>query len=101
MQVATIENQMHKVLRAEGLTELEFVAIMETGVEWNDPYRALSFEDATYPIMLDTVGVFYMYGADTYDVFLVDKKGRLVTKMPFSEAMVLDLNKRLRKLHAE
>lgn len=100
MQVATIENQMYRVLKAEGLTQLEFMAIMEdSGMPWKD--RAFGFDQASYPVMLDKGGVFYMYSAKAYDAFLVDKKGRLVTKVPFSDAEVFNLNSRIRKLHAE
>jgi hypothetical protein len=102
LQVATIENQMYKALRAEGLTELEFLAVMEdVDIPWGSPVMASGFDEATYPVMLDQGGTFYMYSATTYDVFLIDKKGRLVTKVPFSDAVIFDLNKRLRKLHAE
>ena len=55
--------------------------------------------------MPDTDGVTYIYGAAPYEVILIDKQGRMVTK--FSDADFEDretverVKQRIRELHAE
>jgi hypothetical protein len=94
---------MYEVLRSEGLTDLEFVVITMQGPTWE--YHASGYDKATFPIEPDTDGVFYIYGATAYDVILIDKKGRLVSKQAgFDDtdtAMVSKLNQRMRELYAE
>jgi hypothetical protein len=92
---------MLDVLRQEGLTDLEFAVITYNGVTWEN--HAAGYEEATFPVMPDSSGVFYMYGANPYDVILVDKKGRLVSKESnFSSAARGDqVMARLRELHEE
>ncbi|MFH1129912.1 MAG: hypothetical protein V1754_01165 [Pseudomonadota bacterium] len=87
-------------LKAEGLKDLEFVAVTMSGVDWVD--HAAGFDVATFPVMPDISGMYSLYSAEPYDVFLVDKKGRLVSKEgSFSVLLVDELNKRIRELHAE
>ena len=91
---------MYKVLKAEGLKEIEFLGVMASHIPWEDRYS--DFDKPTYPLMLDTSGVIYIYSASTYDVYLIDKKGRLVTKEPdFSITRIKAINTRIRELHAE
>lgn len=91
---------MYQVLKAEGLKDLEFLGVMDSYVPWDQ--HLSDFDKATYPLMLDTSGVVYIYSASTYDVYLIDKKGRLVTKEPgFSIERSNAVNKRIRELHAE
>jgi len=45
--------------------------------------------------------VFYIYGVDSYQVILIDKEGRLVTKEDFSDEVIEKLKQRVRELHAE
>jgi hypothetical protein len=88
-------------LRGEGLTDLEFMVVTQSGFTWED--HASGYDDVLYPVMPDTAGVYYVYGAQAYDVVLVDRKGRLVSKEKgfYDETMVNFLNQRLRDLHAE
>ena len=95
---------MYQVLKGQGLTDLEFMVMTEIGEDgpfWAD--HAQGYEQATFPVMPDVGGVFQTpYGADYYDVFLVDKKGRLVTKEAnFSDEKTDAVNQRIRELHAE
>lgn len=93
---------MYQVLRAEGLTQLEFFAVMDSTFPWSSEFRTDDFDKATFPIAMDTMGVAYMYGASPYDAYLIDKKGRLVAMAPSCcEDQVQYLNKRIRALHAE
>lgn len=95
---------MYEVLKAQGVTEIEFLALTAWDHENQGPtweFHHVGFEAATFPVLPDKVGVQYIYSADYYDVILVDKKGRLVTKQPFSPVAIEGLNKRIRELHAE
>ena len=87
-------------LKDEGLTDVAFLAITTNATSWDDN-RAPGFDEVTLPITLDSAGVFYLYSADSYDVILVDKKGRLVSKQQFPETTTAILNQRIRELHAE
>lgn len=100
---------MLDVLRAQGLTDLEFMAVTwsDDGWEWH----VEGYEQIDFPVMPDTVGVYYVYGANVDDVMLVDKKGRLVTKVNIAAAnpatgmltstLAESLNKKIRELHLE
>jgi hypothetical protein len=87
------------------VTGIEFLALTgydhaTEGPTWE--HHDIGYEKVSYPVMLDKDGVQYIYSADIYDVVLIDKKGRLVTKLPsFSDRDVAGLNKRIRELHAE
>lgn len=92
-------------LRAEGLTDFELLAITgwdqaTAGPSWED--RATGYDEATFPVMPDKNGVYYMYAADYYDALLVDKKGRLARKdKAFSDPMIEDYKTKIRDLYAE
>jgi hypothetical protein len=90
---------MLDVLRKQGLTDVEFLAVTAPGPTWAD--RADGYEEASFPVMSDNGGVYYMYGVSPYDVILVDKKGRLVTSDEFSTDKVDTLLRKIRDLHAE
>lgn len=92
-------------LRSEGLTDFELLAVtgwdqITGGPNWED--RASGYDDATFPVMPDTHGVYYMYAADYYDALLVDKKGRLARKdKSFSDEMIDSYKSKIRALYAE
>jgi hypothetical protein len=92
-------------LRAEGLTDFELLAVTawdqsSGGPNWED--HAVGYDDASFPIMPDTNGVYYIYAADYYDALLVDKKGRLAHKdTNFSDEMIDNYKTRIRALYAE
>lgn len=95
---------MYGPLKSEGLTDLEFLVVTswdpETGPNWED--RADGYDSAEFPVMPDATAVYYIYGAYPYDVFLVDKKGRMVTKKSsFTSTMVDELKQKIRDLDAE
>jgi hypothetical protein len=95
---------MLDVLKREGLSELEFVAVTDPDTTWGG--HAPDFEKITFPVAPDPQGtVWSSYGTspyDPYDVWLVDKKGRLVVReKPFSESLVSKLNAKIRQLYAE
>jgi hypothetical protein len=108
--VGILENQLLKVLRGEGLTDLELIALATNSKSWDDR-RASGWDEVEIPILIDTDGVFYIYSADSNDIILIDKKGRLVTKEFFSpdleyesgalEKFLQGLRQRIRELHAE
>jgi hypothetical protein len=87
------------VLQDEGLTDVELLCVATNATSWDQ--RDPGFEQVTYPILLDTAGVFYMYGAESYDIILVDKLGRLVTKVSYDESLFNEILQRIRELHAE
>ena len=81
---------------------MEYLALTAPGFGWTDHVEG--YEKVDFPVMPDTVGsVFNLYGATYYDVFLVDKKSRLVTKQPdFYDATHMEkLKQRIRQLYAE
>ena len=91
---------MENVLRAEGLVDLEFCTITFNGPTWES--HASDYEKVNFPVMPDTDGVTYIYGAEAYDVILIDKQGRLVTKVAaFTDDAISRVNQRIRELHAE
>lgn len=92
---------MLNVLKAQGLTDLEFMVVTMQGPTWE--YHAQGFEQVTYHVMPDVNGAVYdAFGADAYNVLLIDKKGRVVTmKSSFADELIPSLNKRIRELHAE
>jgi hypothetical protein len=97
-----MDAQMYSVLKGEGVTEIEFLAITAYGPTWTD--RATGYAEAEFPILPDDSegSVFALYGATYYDVFLVDKKGRLVTGIhAFSSASFSEYNRRIEELNAE
>jgi hypothetical protein len=98
--VADLEQKMYQVLKSEGLTAIEFLGVMAGHISWDQ--RLSDFEKPTYPLMLDSSGISYIYSGSPYDVFLIDKKGRLVTKEPdFSVERIKPTNKRIRELYVE
>lgn len=88
-------------LKAEGIAGLEFLTVTAPGFSWE--YHAAGYDAVSFPVMPDGSGaVYYLYGATPYDVFLVDKKGRLVTRYSdFSDALIPTVTQRLRQLAAE
>ena len=89
-------------LRAEGLKDLEFLVITAPGFTWAD--HASGYDVAMFPVMQDDDrSVHTLYGADTYDVFLVDRKGRLVVSIEgfWDDTLISSINNRLRQLYAE
>lgn len=92
---------MKDKLKTEGITEVEFLALTAPGFGWKDHVEG--YDKVDFPVMPDVYGsVFDLYGATFYDAFLVDKKGRLVTKQAsFSNANFDAFNKRIRGLDAE
>jgi hypothetical protein len=83
------------------LTEIEFLAITYQGTEWGN--HVSGFEKVSFPVMPDTDGkAFSVFSAKPYNVFLIDKKNRLVMmKATFSEEQISELNNRIRDLHGE
>ena len=92
---------MKDKLTAEGITDVEFLAITAPGFGWTDHVEG--YDEVDFPVMPDVLGSVYdLMGATYYDAFLVDKKGRLVTKQAnFSSDYFDAFNKRIRGLHAE
>jgi hypothetical protein len=97
---------MLQALRGEGLGDVELACVATNAKSWDQ--RAPGFDRASFPIMIDTDGVFYIYGATSNDAILIDKRGRLVVKenLPWHDQgidpeLVAKLNQRIRELHAE
>ena len=91
---------MIKPLKAEGYTKIEFLAVTAAGVTWE--YHATGFEQVSFPVLPDTTGVTYLYGATAYDLFIVDKQGRLATKLSdFSDQDIAEVDKKVRELYAQ
>jgi hypothetical protein len=90
---------MLDVLRKQGLTAVEFLAITAPGPTWTD--RSEGYDTASFPVMSDNGGVYYMFGVQPYDAILIDKKGRLVITDEFSSDKVDALLRKIRDLHAE
>ena len=91
---------MLDVLISEGYSNLLFSCVTRSGLGWDD--HSKQYEEVRYPVLPDEAGVFALYGADTYDVYLIDKEGRLVTKKAdFVDSDAAQLNQRIRELHAE
>ncbi len=92
---------MKDKLKAEGITDVEYLAITGPGFTWKDHVEG--YDKVDLPVMSDFYGtVFKLWSATFYDAFLVDKKGRLVLKQTsFSNDHFDFFNKRIRELHAE
>jgi hypothetical protein len=97
--VAALERDLQTPLRAEGVTDLVLSCVATNATSWDQ--HAPGFDEVSLPIMIDTAGVFYIYSADSYEMILIDRKGRLVTKEIFSEAAVVTMKQRIREVHAE
>jgi hypothetical protein len=97
--LVVLEEKLLAALKAEGLTDLELACIATNAESWSE--RAPGFEEVSSPILIDTDGVFYVYGAASYEVILIDRRGRLVTKETYSDEVVDTLKQRIRELHAE
>lgn len=99
--MAALETDLLGKLRGEGITDLQCFAITAPGVRWED--RVPGYDTATFPVMIDSTGaVYYVYGANAYDVFLVDRQGRLVSRYQnFDSSMTNTVKQRLRELAAE
>lgn len=92
---------MVQPLAREGLTDVGFLAVVTPGPTGSWADHAEGFESATFPVLLDTKGVYYIYGVEPYEVVLVDKRGRLVTRQRLTADAVDGLKQRIRQLHAE
>ncbi len=80
--------------------DLALCTITFNGPTWES--RVDGYDEVDFPVMPDTDGVTYMYGAEPYDVILIDKKGRMVTKeAEYGDSSVARVNQRIRELHAE
>jgi hypothetical protein len=97
--VAALERDLLTPLRAEGLTDLVLPCLATNATSWDQ--HAPGFDEVSLPIMIDTDGVFYIYSADSYEMILVDRKGRLVTKEVYSDAAVAVMKQRIREVYAE
>jgi hypothetical protein len=76
------------------------VGVLANGSSWED--RASGFEEARYPLLLDPMGaIFYLYGTESYELILIDRKLRLVEKKIFTDSALPAVKQRLRELHAE
>ena len=97
--MVVLEDALLDGLKAEGLTDLELACVATNAESWSQ--HAPGFEEVASPILIDTDGVFYIYGATSYEVILIDRQGRLVTKETYSDEVVEKLKQRIRELHAE
>lgn len=89
-------------LRAAGKTKVELLAVTYAGVGWE--YHAPGYEQVSFPVMPDSdqTGVYYIYGAQPYDMFLVDKSGKLAKKASNVESGDLGaLRQQLQAIHDE
>ncbi len=89
-------------LAGEGIRDVQAMAVTHGDVGWEN--RADGFNSVTFPVLRDNaqVHVWDAYGADYYELYLVDKKGRLVTKeADFTASSVTRVNGRVRQLYAE
>lgn len=78
------------------------MAVTYQGPEWGN--HVSGYEEATFPVMPDSQGlVFPRFGAETYDVFLIDRKGRLASRFGgvYDESQFPQIRDKLRDLHAE
>lgn len=78
------------------------MAITYRGPVWDD--HVSGYEVATFPVMPDVDGeVYHLYGANTYDIFLVDKKGRLAKRFVafYDDVQIPDIQNALRDLYTE
>jgi len=92
---------MVQALAQEGLADVAFLAVVAPGGTGTWADRAEGFDSASFPVMIDTKGIAYIYGAEPYEVVLVDKRGRLVTGERFNSDALAGLKQRIRQLHAE
>lgn len=72
------------------------------GVGWGD--HVAGYDEADFPVMPDVDGKAYqLYGANAYDVFLIDRSGRLVTRFVevYDNAQFPAIRSKLRDLYAE
>ncbi|MCK5800831.1 MAG: hypothetical protein KAI47_26770 [Deltaproteobacteria bacterium] len=72
------------------------------GPAWKD--RVSGYETATFPVMPDVKGEVYVrYGADVYDVFLIDRQGRIASRFVgvYDDMQFPQILNKLRDLHAE
>jgi hypothetical protein len=87
-------------LKAEGFTDIELLAVTAAGVTWD--HHAPGYDQVPFPVVPDTAGVYYLYGATYYDFFFVDKQGRLAGKLSdFSDKDVAQAAKKVKELHAQ
>jgi len=77
------------------------LAITAPGVTWE--HHAWGFGQISFPVMPDSVGtVQSLYSATTYDLYMVDRQGRMVEKIAdFSDKNVNDVAKKVKELHAQ
>jgi hypothetical protein len=112
--VVALDTNVRKALYAEGLVDFELPCIATNASSWEDRTRNCigpepcpidPFAQVDLPIMLDTSGVFYIYSADSYQMILVDKQGRMVAKEVCASEGCADqipaVKQRLRELYAE
>ncbi len=98
--MVVLQDRVSDELQDEGLTDVELASVATNATSWDQ--RAPGWDQVTYPVMLDASGqVFKLYGAQSYDIILVDKQGRLVTKVSYSESVLDQVLQRIRELHAE
>lgn len=87
-------------LKAEGFADIEFLAVTAAGVTWD--HKAPGYDQVSFPVVPDTASVYYLYGATYYDFFMVDKQGRLASKMSdFSDKDTSEAAKKVKELHAQ
>jgi hypothetical protein len=88
-------------LRSEGV-DLAIFAITAQGWGWAD--RAGGYDIATFYVTPDSTGEAYqLFSADAYDVYLIDKKGRIATSWSnYYDATLTDAIKlKIRQLNDE
>ena len=77
------------------------LAITAPGVTWE--HHAWGFGQITFPVMPDSAGVVQnLFSATTYDLYIVDRQGRMVEKIAdFSDKNISAVMKKVKELHAQ
>lgn len=101
-----LQRKMLEPLVTQGYSGVQFISVsIDPSVAW--PQRAVGFDTARFPVLIDTAGAHYTWGAFPHELFLVDRWGRLVSKeADFSVALSSDppierLLTRIKELHGE
>lgn len=82
--------------------DLAIFAITASGFEWPD--HVSGYDAVSYYVTPDLEGEAYrLFSADAYDVFLLDKQGRIVTSWPryYDDALTSAIKLKIRQLHGE
>lgn len=77
------------------------LAVTAPGVTWE--HHAYGFDQVSFPVIPDSAGLVQsLFSATTYDLFIVDRQGRMADKIAdFSDKNISDVAKKVKELHAQ